>query len=262
MTIQDVLGTEDGRRSIEALAAAYGITPAQARSAVVAVMPELVAGLERNTLSRGGLADLLRALSTGGHERYLDPAGNLADPALKADGDKILGHILRSDARVQRVASGAAEEAGISSVLLRTMLPAIAALLMGWLFRSGKGALGDVLGKAGPVARDASSFPRMDPLPGPAGGRSRSGGGPLPLPDFDSMEQKDRSRVGGNPYGDLSDIVRGGKAGGLAGSIRDILGGLLGFQSKSWIGWIIRLIVVRYGWRILQAVLRSLLGRR
>jgi len=40
------------------------------------------------------------------------------------------------------------------------------------------------------------------------------------------------------------------------------LGGVLGFQSKGIIGWIVRLILVRWGWGFLQSILRRIfLGR-
>ena len=41
-----------------------------------------------------------------------------------------------------------------------------------------------------------------------------------------------------------------------------LLGGILGFSSRGVIGWIIRLIVVRFGWGLLKRVLGRFLGGR
>jgi len=44
--------------------------------------------------------------------------------------------------------------------------------------------------------------------------------------------------------------------------IRDLLGSVLGFENKGVIGWIIRLILVRWVWGFVRSILRRLfLGR-
>jgi hypothetical protein len=56
----------------------------------------------------------------------------------------------------------------------------------------------------------------------------------------------------------------GGNVGGsmLWNIVRQILGGALGFQSKGIMGWIIRTVLMRYGWQILRTILgRGLFGR-
>ena len=86
----------------------------------------------------------------------------------------------------------------------------------------------------------------------------RPGQGPLPLPG-------EHTPLGGNnPYSDLSDSIRNGGtvASGLPGLIRSILGGLLGFQSRGVISWILRFVVMRFGWPILRTILGSLFGSR
>ena len=61
-----------------------------------------------------------------------------------------------------------------------------------------------------------------------------------------------------NDYGNLPDVVRSGgrSADGapLGGAIRDILGSVLGFQSKGFIGWIVRLLILRWGWGFLRRI--------
>lgn len=251
MASTDLLSGPEGRAFIASVASTHGLTPQQAEAAVRGLIPELVNGLERNTLSRGGIADLLKALATGGHERYLASPDILGNPAIMADGQRILGHLFRSEGAAQRATRFVEGETGVSRSVLWQILPGVAALLIGWLARQAKGGLGDVLSKV--PGMPASPVPRSSPAPTSSG----TGGVFPPGPDLDKITRNP------GPYGDLSDILRkNGGGGGLAGTIRDLLGGLLGFKSKGVVGWIIRLILVRYGWRILTWVVRRVLTGR
>lgn len=124
--------------------------------------------------------------------------------------------------------------------------------------------------------------PEAAPAPQP---KTPAGGGmrpqsrlPIPGDDVPGM-----GRHEDNPYGDLSDILRrggfrlpggGGSGGGspgpnipagqggdlLSNIIRNILGSVFGTgRSTGLIGWIIRLIVVRYGAGIVRSILRRFL---
>lgn len=294
MAIIDVLRQAQGGQAFDNLARTFGITSEQAEAVVRAVVPKLSEGIERNTLSRGGLADLVAALGQG-HDAALDRPDILGNDAVRDDGNDILGHILGTKDRSRAVADRAALSSGVSSSLIRMMLPFIASMLMGALSKQFKGGIGDILGKMGGAFPDAGGsspgmpelprmpeMPRMPearPMPDATGGLGSSRGGigrgsmpqsPLPLPgDPPNPEVQD------NPYGDLSDILRRGQlpggakipdmGGGAAGGgalwsiVRGLLGSILGFQSKGLLSWILRVVVAKYGWAILKGILG---GRR
>ena len=360
MQIYDVIADAQGGRAIPNLAQAFGIAPEQAEAAVRTILPELVHGLERNTLSRGGLADLVAALGDGHHEVILENPLALADPRVRQDGNAILGHILGSKDRSRGLALQAARASGLGEGLIQMLLPILAQMLMGAVAKWAKGGLGDVIGRlpggqgggggggrttgGGGFELPRSELPQggypMPPLPGgglgqdapaPQSGDGRGGGFQIPWPRSESaghqtgggfpspmpgapsggerrgsgfelpqagarpeggfpmppMPGADGGQMGGpvggqggglplpvpgggggnNPYGDLSDILRRGGAnvGGnpVGGIVRNVLGSLLGFQSKGIIGWIIRLIVLRWGWGLVKRILgRALLGGR
>ncbi len=249
------------------LAEAFDVAPAQADAVLAHVLPELAWGLERNTLSRGGLADLLSALSTGGHEDYLNATDVFTDVAVRDDGNAILGHILGSRGASRRVAGEAARMAGLSGDVVKRMLPYLASILMGSIAKGGRGALGEVLSRlpAGQRAQIADAGAAAG-----SAGDSYSGDGPLPGPGANYRLPGDAgsSQGGGSagPYGDLSDILRktgpNFGTGSLGKIVRDVLGGLLGFQSGGILSWLIKLIVVRFGWRIVRFIFgRLFLGR-
>lgn len=267
------------------LARSVGASPEQIELALEVIVPRLSQALERNTLSRGGLADLVEAIGDGRHEAYLKRPELLGSDTMRADGDAILGHILGSKDSSRSLASRAAATSGIGEGIIRQLLPIIAALLMGGLAKATKGGLGDILSKIPGLpgggsgmpseaprpstVPGGSEMPRMpqpmprSPQPAPGGGID-GGDSPLPIPGNDIPGVGRRQP---NPYEDLSDVIRRGGTsmpggGSLGGIVRDILGSVLGFQSKGFLGWLVRLIVMRWGWGLLQSILRRLLMGR
>jgi len=327
------------------LAETLGISEAQARAAVEAALPEMIRGIERNTLSRAGLADLVSAIGRGHHERILDTPAIWTDPRAIADGQAALNHIMGSERNAERLAASAAQMAGLGSGIVKLLLPILAQWLLGALTKSTKGGLGDILSRL-PIPGGASQRPSQPRSTGKDGGFDTggtmgdgtgfdlpksdvpTGGYPMPpipgsddhqnaganrrRPDFEERSnpggfgfpwpgnteagdgsESDGARSGSgmglpksdmpaggypmppippapdnggsdNPYGDLSDILRrggrlpsGDKAGGrgLGSIVRDTIGGALGFGNKGIVGWIIQLLLLRWGWSFLRRIL-------
>lgn len=259
-----IVRSPEGQQFADALARNFGIEHDQAEGAMEALMPALVRGLERNTATPEGLAALLKALASGHHEAAIEDTGRLGNADTLTDGRAILGHILGGGATADKVAARAVGETGLSNAIIKQMLPMLAVFVMGWLFRNGRGALDDVLSKVpglgggGAAAPDIPSLPRTTPMGAPSQRPAMpgAGGSPLPMPDLDRIT---RRGPGDNPYGDLADAVRNG--GGLAGTVRDVLGGMLGFNRGGIVSWIIKFVLLRFGWRILGFVVRRLFLR-
>lgn len=307
--ILDEIAKAQGGQAIPNLARQLGISESEARAAIEAALPALVAGIERNTLSRGGLADLVKALGQGHHEQVLERPDVYRAPEVQQDGLGILGHILGSESRAKGLAVQTAKATGLSDSIIQMLLPILAQMLMGALSRWLKGGLGDIVAKLPggvqipgggqqppPSQRRGSEggygqgfeLPKVDvpqggfpmpPMPGGSGGTPPPGGFPMPWPTGPATGGSPggaplplpgpQSDSGQNPYGDLSDILRRGggdvgspRGGGIGGSIRDIIGNGLGFQSKGILSWILRAVVLRFGWSILKRVLgRVVTGR-
>src|SRR5690606_13664585 len=94
--------------------------------------------LQRNVQQPDGLSGLIGALASGGHQRYLDDPSVLGQPGSVADGNGILGHILGSKDVSRQVASSASAQTGISTDLLKKMLPLVATLAMGAMARQSR----------------------------------------------------------------------------------------------------------------------------
>ena len=294
MDLFDIVRQAQGGNAITNMARAFNLTAEQANAAVKAVLPELARGIERNTLSRGGIADLIKAMGSGRAAQTMENPAMFGHPAVQADGNAILSHILGPDKDSSRAAAQRASlSSGLGEGIIKMLLPYIAQMLMGALTKGTQGGIGDILSKipglpgstspggqgggmSFPQPRQTSAPPMPFPMPGNnpfGGGAPRTGGGgfenqqPLPIPTGLPQEG---SSSGSNPYGDLSDIIRrGGSAGSVAGGgmvwniIRSILGGALGFSTKGGVmGWIFRAVIMRYGFSILRTIFGGLLGRR
>lgn len=187
MKLYEIISGAQGGQAIDNLARAANVEPEQMDGVFRTVLPAFSNAIERNTLSRGGLADLVKALGDGHHEVILDNPQAMADPRVVQDGNEILGYVLGSKDRSRGVAMQAAQASGLSEGLIRMLLPYIAQMVMGAIAKWAKGGLGDVVQKI------------------PGGG----GGGGLPFP----MPQGSPRSDGGGGY----EIPRGGTGGGGGG---------------------------------------------
>jgi hypothetical protein len=317
MQLLDDVRRAQGGHAIENMARTFNVTPAQAEAAIAAILPEFSRAVERNTLNRGGLADLIGALGSGRHQAALENPNLFKSTELRDDGNAILGHVLGGKDQSRAVAARASLSTGLGSSVIQMMLPYIIQMLMGGLAGKAQGGLGDILskipgmpgsaptagGQGGGRQGGGMQMPRMpqqepasvpmehtrwptqtEPTPVPEAGGVFGGGNSLPLPGDPPRGGYGRSQApqaqppqqgGDNPFGDLSDIIRGGKcipggAGGAAvgggmlwGIIRSVLGGALGFSGKGGVmSWLFRMVFMRYGWGLIKTIFMKVLLRR
>lgn len=225
-------------RAVELMARQFNLSQQQAALAMEALMPAFSQGLKRNTSDPYGVSNFLQALASGQHAKYYDDAANAFSPAGMSEGNGILGHLFGSKELSRAVAAQAAQVTGIQQEVLKQMLPAMASMLMGGLFRQstaqpqqaqagGFGAGGNILGeiidqmmKQGggmmgqPQQRQAPP-PQpnpMDPFDNPFGKilKDMMGGGAQPAPQQERQRQPDP--MTDNPLGRIfEEMMRGGQ---------------------------------------------------
>lgn len=140
MNILDSLLNSGDGGAVRELGAQFGLPPDQTQSALAALLPALMAGVQNNVSREGGLDSLASALAGGGHQQYINDPATLRDPATTADGNGILGHIFGSKDVSRQVAQQASAQTGIDPGILKQMLPVIAALAMGAMSRQSQSA--------------------------------------------------------------------------------------------------------------------------
>lgn len=147
--ILEAIFADENKGVIEEVQNNFNLSDKEARVAIEELIPALSRGLQKNTEKTPGMDDLLEALRTGSHKKYMDEPGSLKAPSTTKDGNDILGHIF-GDKKVSReVANRVSKKSGLSSTLLKKMLPVVASIVMGALSKK-------VMGSGAPTSRAGS----------------------------------------------------------------------------------------------------------
>lgn len=146
MNLLETLLSSQGGGLVTQIAKNFGLDENAAKNVIAQVVPAMSRGIQKNSSNEQGLEDLLGALNKGKHERYLDNPEVLAEPAAAEEGNSILGHIFGNKDVSRNVAGHAAQQTGISSGIIKKILPIVAAAAMGALTK--KSAAGGLLGAA------------------------------------------------------------------------------------------------------------------
>lgn len=163
MNIMDVLQQSGG---IGTMAKELGINESVAQAGAAALLPAVLGGFKKTTQAQpgglDGLGGLLGQLGGGG---LLDSV--LAPQQTPVQqGNEVLGQIFGSKEVSRTVAAGAEQQTGISSDLLKKMLPVVAMMVAGYMAKESGGNSGNGGGLGGLIG-------------GLLGGGSQSSGGGL-----------------------------------------------------------------------------------
>lgn len=296
MQIVDLLNHAQGGSALANVARAFGVNPEKAEPAIQTMLQALAERIERNTLSRGGLADIVQLLNHDSVGRALEDRQGLAGPETASAGNYVLNVLLGDKDASRAIAARAARSSGLDEDVLKKMLPVVASMLAGGLQRETEKTLTPRLRGVPGLNISAGGSPLQLPgddvdvapepdaetntgnsrsgqwndLPRPSGGGGGmggaiGGGNPLPIPgdDIPGLDRPGR-------FPGLPDVVRRGgtqipgpNGGSLEDIIRSILGGLLGFQGGGGImSWIFKIIFARWFMGFIRRMLsRVVLGR-
>lgn len=230
-TLFDMLTQAQNGNGMQALAQQYGLSMQQTQAAVAALLPAFSQGLQRNTADPYGLGAFMTAMASGQHAKYFEDATRAFSPQGVDEGNGILGHLFGSKDLSRAVASQAAQASGVSQQVLQQMLPAIASMVMGGLFKQttgqmqaaggfggGNNPLGEIIeqmmrqgGMQAPAPQQRQA-PPQSPMDNPLGKvlQDMFGGG-TPQPQGQAQPQQTQSPYGDNPLGKIfEEMLRGG----------------------------------------------------
>ena len=149
--LESLIGSQSSN-VVSELARQLGVNESQANAAAGQLIPALTRGIKNNASTDGGLSSLINALQKGNHHNYLDNTSTLGQNSTIQEGNSILGHIFGSKDVSRNVANYGAQQAGLSSSLMKKALPILAPLVLSAL---SKGLLGK--GKSGGVFSGTSN---------------------------------------------------------------------------------------------------------
>ena len=149
MNIMDMLQQSGG---IGTMAKELGVNESVAQAGAAALLPAILGGFKKTTQAQpsglDGLGGLLGQLGGGG---LLDNVLG-SQPTPVEQGNEVLGQIFGSKEVSRTVAAGAEQQTGISSDLLKKMLPVVAMMVAGYMAKQSTdsagngGGLGGLLG--------------------------------------------------------------------------------------------------------------------
>jgi hypothetical protein len=203
----DMLANSQNGHGMETLARQFGLSQQQTQAAVEALLPAFSQGLKRNASDPYGVGAFMTAMATGQHAKYFEDAQKAFTPQGVDEGNGILGHLFGSKDLSRAVASQAAQATGIGQQVLQQMLPVIASMIMGGLFKqstnqlqAGQPAGGFGGGSGNPLQEIIEQMMRQGGMPGGAHPQQRQ----APQQPADPFD---------NPFGKvLKDMFGGGAA--------------------------------------------------
>lgn len=257
MTAKSLFKDVPGPSPAQSLAAAFGVDQDKAQAALDYMTQTLTDRVERNTLSRGGIADIFDILARPAAGEALKQPNALASPDVAAKGNGILDVLIGSKHVSRGIADKAARETGIDSETLKKMLPVVASMVVGALQSKAMPKIEKALAAAPLPLPGATQAPR------PAAGGAK--GSPLPLPGDNIPGIEGPSR-----FPELPDVIRrsgrqiqipapgnGGSVGGgsLDEIIRQILANTLGFKNSGILAFILKVIFSRWFLGLISRIL-------
>lgn len=144
---------------LDAMSRQYGLDPALTAKAVEAVLPAFTMAFQRLILNPTAFADFTKAIASGSYAPFFDNPGQ---SHAATSGAAVLEQLFRSPEAAKQVATHAAALTGVGSQVMQQMMPALAATIVGGMFRYATvEGFADVLRQWGDALKSASE--KLDP---------------------------------------------------------------------------------------------------
>ncbi|WP_315918916.1 DUF937 domain-containing protein [Mesorhizobium sp. SP-1A] len=205
LSLFDMLAQAQNGQGIEALARQFNLSQQQAQAAVDALLPAFSQGLKQNAADPYGLGAFMNAMASGSHAKYFEDAGKAFTPQGVQQGNDVLGQIFGSKDLSRAVAAQAAQATGLGQQLLQQMLPVIASMIMGGLFKQSTGQVPGSRAQPGGFG-DNPLGQILEQMMKQAGGMA---GAPQQQPQT-PQNPSPQNPFGDNPWGKILEQMLGG----------------------------------------------------
>lgn len=209
-TVAEILSSAQDGQLIENLAQNFGLTTEQTKAAVDALSPALTLGLQNAASNPQVLEQIVAGLVHPAHRAAYDDPSMAHGEEAGALGAQVISHLFGSGSAAGQVAQIAARDVGLRPDVMSRLLPVLASIVLGGLFKSFESqGMGGLLGK---LAEAGALGPILDQT-----------GGPAPT---QPQAESESAPAGGGLGGLLGGLFRrGGLLGGLLGSLLGGAGG-------------------------------------
>ena len=207
----DMLGEMQGGAALNQMGQQFGLSRQEMERAMAALTPAFSEGLRRNVDDPQGFGRFVEALGRSNHANYVDdPARAFEEKGMK-EGNAILGHLFKSKNLSRAVAAEASQASGLSQGILKQLLPILAPMILGGLFKQITGGGGSGNNPLGQI---------LEQITGGATRRQTPGSGNNPIGDILEQMTGGGSNRGGrrsnpvdadNPLGKIFEEMLGGQ---------------------------------------------------
>lgn len=135
MNIVEMIARSHNGRGLDVLGQQFGLSREDTLRAVAELAPMVTSGVRQNSRQPDSMVSMFEALSGGRHERYLEDVSAIEYDNVQNDGNAILGHLFGRKEVSREVAMHASGSTGIGAAILKKMLPVIASMVMGAIFK-------------------------------------------------------------------------------------------------------------------------------
>jgi hypothetical protein len=145
----EIMQGAQGGNAYQNLANQFGIGQQQAQQAVEAVLPAISLGLQQQAQTIEGWQNILSTLGQSQNSaQFYDSDGDGIPDHLESEGRNALGSMFGGPDMTQAITQQAAQFAGLPASMMQQMMPVIAAMIMGGLFKGASNSgLGGILGQ-------------------------------------------------------------------------------------------------------------------
>ncbi|MDX3809598.1 DUF937 domain-containing protein [Bosea thiooxidans] len=224
MNLFEIMQSAQNGQAMQNMARQYGLSLQQTQAALDALLPAFSMGLHRQTQNPYAFGSLAQMMTASPYARFFEAGGNSIPPGAQMAGNDVLSQLFGSNEVSRAIAAQAAATSGVSQAILNQMLPVIASILMGGLFKSTSNeGLGGILGQFAEMMR--GQMPGMQPAPQPQP-QQQMPGNPMEAilrgmfgQGAGTGQPQSQGNAGGSasdPFGGMLGQILGGMFGGAA----------------------------------------------
>ena len=166
MNLFEMMQQAQNGQAMQNLSRQYGLSQQQTQAAIEALLPAFSMGLQRQTQDPYAFGSLAQMMTASPFGRIFDANGDGIPDNARSAGNDVLSQLFGSKEVSNAVAAQAAATSGVGQAILKQMLPVIASMVMGGLFKSvNSQGMGGILGQFSEMMR--GQMPGMQPAPAP-----------------------------------------------------------------------------------------------
>jgi hypothetical protein len=139
-SLYEILADAQQGEAMAGLGREFGLTPQQTQAAVASLLPAISMGLKQSTATPEGLGDLFSVMGRQPnlYAMYDDPQAAFSRQG-RAAGNEVLAKMFGSPDASRAIADQGQQFSGVTSDILKKLLPVLAGILISGLMRSGPG---------------------------------------------------------------------------------------------------------------------------